>query len=182
MKKTRFFFAMIFWALLVHGASFGGQSGEAPQQTPSQSGEKSANSGSPDGSRGTQTGGENENEKAFPASRQGALKHRPFASHVNQGPTRQLHSGKTPTANNLRTKTPRSTLDSHQTSSTVPSEVPNKPPRHAGIPVPPPTAALNGQQFKNSRDPGARMATSGGSANSPRGTAVIDGSAMKRKP
>jgi hypothetical protein len=182
MKKTRFLFATIFWALLVHGASFGSQSGKAPQQTPSPSGGKSANNGSPDGSKDTQTRGENENEKGFPGSRQSTPKHRPFASHANQGPSRQLHSSKMPTANNLRTKTPRNAPDSHQTSSTAPSEVPNKPPRHAGIPVPPPTAALNAQQFKNSRDPGARMATSGGSANSPRGTAVINGSAMKRKP
>jgi hypothetical protein len=182
MKKARFLCGMIFWAVLVQGASFGSQSGKAPEQTPSQSAEKSANSSSPDRSKDTQTRGENENEQGFPASRQGTPKRRPSASQANPGPSRQLRSGKTPTANNLRTVTPRNTLDSHQTSSTVPSEVPNKPPKHAGIPVPPPTAALNGQQFKNSRDPGARMATSGGSANSPRGAAGINGSDIKRKP
>jgi len=182
MKKTRFLFGMIFWALLVHGASFGSQSGKAPEQTPSQSSEKSVNNSSPDGNKDTQARGENENDKGFPPSRQGTAKRHPSASHAKPAPVRQLRSGKTPPANNFRTESPRTTLDSHQTSSNVASEVPNKPPKHAGIPVPPPTAALNGQQFKNSRDPGARMASSGGSANSTRGTAVINGSDIKRKP
>ena len=182
MKKTRFLFGMIFWALLVHGPSFASQSAKEPEQTSSQSAEKSAADSSPERSKDPQARGENENEQGFPASRQGTRKRRPSASHANPVPSRQLRSGKTPTANNLRTETPRNSLDSHQVSSTMRSEVPNKPPRHAGIPVPPPAAALNGQQFRNSRNLGARMATSGGSANSTRGTAVINGSDIKRKP
>jgi len=182
MKKARFLFGMIFWALLVPGASFGSQSGKAPEQAPSQSGEKSANSASPGGSKDGQARGESENEQGFPISRQGTPRRRPSTSHANPGPSRQLRSAKTPTANNLRTETPGKTLDSHQTSSTMPSGVPNKPPKHAGILVPPPSAALNGQQFENSRYPGARMATSGGSVNSRRGTAVINGTEIKRKP
>jgi len=181
MKKARFLFGVIFWAVVVQGASFGSQSGKAPEQTPTQSGEKSANNSSPDGSKDAQAGGENENQKGFPASRPGSPKRRPSASQANPAPSRQLRSSKTPTAHN-RTKTPGDTLDAHQTSSTVPSEIPHRPLKHAGIPVPPSTAALNGQQFKNSRNPGARMATSGGSANSPRGAAVINGSDIKRKP
>jgi hypothetical protein len=190
MRKARILLPMIFWSVLVQGASFGSQSGQAQEQTSSQSGEKSAKDSSPDGSKDTQARGQkdqmgeylDENEKGFAAAKEGTPKRRPAASHAKPAPSRQPSSGKTPTANNLRTETPRNALDSHQTGSTMPSPVPNKPLKHPSMTVPPPTMALNGQQFKNSRDPGAHMATSGGSANSARGTAVINGSDIKRKP
>jgi hypothetical protein len=190
MSKTRILLPMIFWAVLVAGASFGSQSAQAQERTSSQSGEKSAKDSSPDGSKTTQARGQKdqmgeylvENGKGFAASKRGTPKRRPAASHAKLAPSRQLSSGKTRAANNLQTETPRNALDSHQTGSTMPSQVPNKPLKHSSMTVSPQTVALNGQQFKNSRDPGARMAISGGSANSTRGTAVINGSDIKRKP
>jgi hypothetical protein len=191
MKKARFLFVMIFWAVLAQGASFGSQSGQAREQTGSQSDEKSANNSSPDGSKDPKAHGQkdqtgeyslsDENQKSFAAVEAGTPKVRKAVNQAKPAP-RQLRSAKTPTANNLPKETPRNTLDSRQTSSTMPSQAPNKPLKHTAMPVPPPTVALNGQQFKNSRDPGARMATSGGSANSARGTAAINGSDIKRKP
>lgn len=191
MSKTLVLLPMMFWAVLVGGASFGSQSGQAQERTSSRSGEKLAKDSSPDGSKDTQARGQKdqmgeylvENEKRFAASKKSTPKRRPAASHAKLAPSRHLGSGKTPAAaNNLQTETPRNVLDSHQTGSTMSSQVPNKPLKHPSMTVPPPTMALNGQQFKNSRDPGARMATSGGSANSTRGTAVINGSDIKRKP
>jgi hypothetical protein len=189
MKKARFLFGMIFWAVLVHGVSFGSQSGKAPEPTPSRSDEKSAANSSPDGSKDTQARGQkdengkysDENLQSFAAVKKGTLKGRPTANHLKPTPSRQQRSGKTPATSNLRTET-RNALDSRQISSSTPSEVPNKPLQHPNLALPPPTTALNGQQFKNPRNPGARMTASGVSANATRGTAVINGSDIKRKP
>jgi hypothetical protein len=49
-------------------------------------------------------------------------------------------------------------------------------------PTPARAIAVNAQQTKSSRDPGAHMAVSGGPANSTHGTAAISGTNMKRKP
>lgn len=188
MSKARVLLAMISWAVLVHGASFGSQSGQAREQTAATSDENSANSSR--GRNGTQARGEkdqtgnysDESQQNFAAARKGTPKRRPAASHTKPAPSHQLRSGKTPAANNLRTVISQNDLDSHQTSLTMLSGIPNKPRKHSSMTVPPSTVALNGQQFKNSRDPGARMASSGGSANSTRGTAVINGRDIKRKP
>jgi hypothetical protein len=190
MKKTRVLLPMIFSIVLVHGASFASQSDQAQEETSSQSGEKSANHSSPEGSNDTQVRGQkdqigrysNENQKGVLAAKDGTLKRRLSASHAEPLPSRQLRSGKMPAPDNLGTETPRDTLDSHPISLTMPSRVPNKPVKHPSMLLPPPAAALNGQQFKNSRDPGAHLATSGGPANSRRGTAVVNGSDLKPKP
>jgi hypothetical protein len=186
MSKAKVLLPMIFWVVLVGGASFGSQSNPAREQTAATSDENSAHSSR--GSNGTQARGEkdqtgnysDESQQNFAAARKGTPKRRPAASHTKPAPSHPLRSGKTPAANNLRTVTSQN--DSHQTSLTMPSGIPNKPCKHPSMTVPPSTVALNGQQFKNSRDPGARMASSGGSANSTRGTAVINGSDIKRKP
>ena len=95
MSKARVLLPMIFWAVLVGGASFGSQSGQAQEQTSSQSGEKSANS-SRAGSNGTQARGEkdqtteylpsDENQKSFAAVKAGTRKHRPAVSHAKPAP------------------------------------------------------------------------------------------------
>lgn len=191
MSKARVLLPMIFWAVLVGGASFGNQSGQAQEPTPSQSAEKSANSGRA-GSNDTQARGEkhqtteysssDENQKNFASVKAGTRKPRPAVSHAKPPQNRQRRSGKTPAANNLQTEALRNVPGSHQTSPSLPSNVSSKTIRHSSLAAHPSTIALDGLQFKNSRDPGARMAVSGGAANSTRGTAVINGSDMKRKP
>ncbi len=191
MSKARVLLPMIFWAVLVGGASFGSQSGQAQEQTSSQSSEKSANS-SRAGSSGTQARGEkdqtteylpaDENQKSFSAVKAGTRKHRPAVSHAKPPQNRKLRSAKTPAAKNLQTEALQNVPGSHQTSPSLSPNGPGKTIRHSSLAVHPSTAALNGQQFKNSRDPGARMATRGGPANSTRGTAAINGTDVKRKP
>ena len=190
MKKIGVLLQMILLGVFMHGASFGSQSGQAQQQTPSQSGEESANNSSPDGSRNTQARSQkdqtdkslDESEKGFAALRKDRPKRRPAASHPKAAPSRQLRSAKTPPAKDLQTPALQNVPDSHQISPTLSSNVPGKTVGHSSRPVSPSTVALNGQQFKNSRDPGARMATSGGPATSTRGTAAINGTDVKRKP
>jgi len=196
MKKAWILLSMISWVVLVHGASFGAQSAQVREQTAATSDEKSDDkrsaSSSRAGSNATQARGESdqttesmpsdESQKSFGAVKAGTPKRRPSASHAKPAFSRQRRSAEALTANNPRTETPRNTLDSRQTGSTMSAEAPSKVLKHPGMPVPPPTVALSGQQFQNSRDRSARMAISGGSANSARGTAVINGSDIKRKP
>jgi hypothetical protein len=189
MSKARVLLPLIFWAVLVHGASFEIQSGQAQQQTTSQSAEKGANS-SRAGSNGTQARGEKDlmgeypdrNGKSFAIAKIGTRKHHPVVSRAKPPQNRQLRSAKTPAAKDLQTEALQNVPGSHQTNPSLSSKGPGKTIGHFSLAVHPSTVALNGQQFKNSRDPGAHMATSGGPANSTRGTAVINGNDMKRKP
>jgi hypothetical protein len=197
MRKARILLPVIFWAVSALGAGIAIPCVQAQGQIPSQSSEKSANSGSPVGnpnasnnneSRGQadQTSKSSDENKQGPAAvKKSAPKPRPIASHAkplqNRQQNRQLRPSNASTPNNFQTETPQIIRDSHQTSSTAAAEIPNKPVKHSSAPVPPPTVSLNGQQLKNSRDPGARMASSGGPSNSTRGTAVISGSNIKRK-
>jgi hypothetical protein len=182
MKKSLVLLAMILWAfiscaVLVYGASFRNQSDQVQQPTTSQSDKESANS-SLDIGKDTQARGPT----------RGTPEHRRYASHAKPAPIRQPRSGRIPAARDLQTEALQNVPDSHETRPTLFSGVPGssnvlgKTVRHSGMPLPPSTVALNGQQFKNSRDPGARMASTGGSANSARGTGAINGSDIKRKP
>jgi hypothetical protein len=190
MKKARFLLVMIFWALLLHGASFGSQSDREKEQTSSLSDERSATNSSPDSSKDSQARGQKDeagkytdaNQQSFAAAKKATPKRRPSTSQTKPASVRQQRLGTTLAGSNFQTETPGNAPDSRHTSSTISSEISNQPQKHAGMPVPGPTVAVNGQQFKNSRDPGARLATSGGLANSRRGTAVINGSDIKRKP
>ncbi len=190
MSKARVLLPMIFWVVLVGGATFASPSGQAREQTAATSGEKSANSSSPDGSKDTQARGQKDlmgeypdrNGKSFATAKIGTRKHRPAVSHAKPPQNRQLRSAKTPAAKDLQTEALQNVPGSHQISPSLSSKGPGKTIGHSSLAVHPSTVALNGQQFKNSRDPGAHMATSGGPANSTRGTAGIKGSDMKRKP
>ena len=191
MSKARILLPMIFWAVLVGGASFASQSNQTREQTAATSHEKSANS-SRAGSNDTQSRREkdqtteylpsDENQKSFGAIKAGTRKHLPAVSHAKPPQNRQLRSAKTPAAKDLQTEALQNVPGSHQTSPSLSSSGPGKTIRHSSRAVHPSTVALNGQQFKNARDPGARMATSGGPANSTRGTTAINGTDVKRKP
>jgi hypothetical protein len=190
MKKTRVLLQMILLAVVAEGTSLEAQSVQAPEQTAATSDEKSNSSRA--GSNNAQAGGEkdltneyspsHDGQKSFAGVRTGTQKRRPAVGNAKPPQNRQLSSAKMPAAKNLQREAPQNVPDSHAISSTVYSNVPGKTVRHSSPSVPPSTVALNGQQFKNSRDPGARTATSGGAANSTRGTAAINGSDIKRRP
>jgi hypothetical protein len=190
VRKVRVFWAMIFWAVLVHGASFDSQSGQAKEQTPATSGEKSASNSSPKDSKNTEAPGQqvqtgnfsDDSQRSFSAVKQGTAKRYQMASHAKPAPSHQQRSVKASAAKNIQMEVPRNVRDSHQAIPTLPGNVPGRTVSHSSRPVSRPTVALNAQQFKNSRDPGARMLSAGGPATSTRGTAAINGSDMKRKP
>ena len=188
MRYERFIFLTIIGAVLLQGKSLARRSNSAPQQSPSQSRETSDSSGGQKNgqirSEKNETGagdsdvGQNRPERGTRLVTQ----RRPSQSHAKPAPSYQLHSAKTPAAGSLRPETPENGMGVHLTGSTTSSGVPNKAVSHRTVSAPPATVAVNGQQFKNSRDPGARLASSGGPLTAARGTAAINGTNMKRKP
>ena len=181
VRQTRVLLTMIFWAALVRGVSSGSPSGHAQEPTSAQSSEKSASTEPASGRNDTPARGQKDQTKRPGVPTAKTRDNRAAVTHAQPAPRRQRHSAKT-TANNLRTETLQNVPDSHHASPTLSSNNPGKTVRHSSPPMSSSTAALNGQQFKNSRDPGARMASNGGLANSTRGTAVINGSEIKPKP
>jgi len=180
---------MTIGAVLLQGTSYGRQSNSASQQTPSQSRETTHSSeGQKDGQvRGetNQTGaGDSDVAENSPERRtRHVTQRRPKQSHARPAaPHHQVRSGRTPVASSLRPETLENGMGFHQMGSTTSNGIPNKTINHHGSPVPSPTGAINGQQFKSPRDPGARLASSEGPLTATRGTAVINGTNMKRKP
>lgn len=189
MKTTRFLFLTTVGAVLLQGISLASQSNSVPQQTHSQSREASDSSeGQKDGQvsrEKNQTGagdsdvGQNSRERRTSHVTQ----RRPNQSHARLAPlNHQVRSGKTAVASSLRPETLENGMGFHQMGSTTSNGIPNKTINHRGAPIPSPTGAIKLQQFKNTRDPGARLASSGGPLTATRGTAVINGTNMKRKP
>ena len=182
MRTAQFFFVMIIGAVLLLDTSFMGQSNQAPEPTLSQD-------RSPDRSKDRQTGGAkdqtgnylNDNQKTLPGRKAGVPEHRPVGVGAKPAPSHHPRSGKALAINDPRSETGRNVLDSNPTSSTRSSDLPDKTLKHPSVPVPAPTVAIDGQQFRSSRDPGARMTSSGGPANATR-SRVINGTGMKPKP
>jgi len=187
MKTERLLFLMVSCACLLQSASFARQSNPAEHQTLSQNGEKTAG----DHQKGAAVRGEKDRTRSGEAGdsqerstglRRTATKHPPSATHSKPAPSHQLRPGKTRTTNGPRTDAPGIIRGLQQTRPKASTTVPNKVVNHRSVPVPPPTVAVNGQQFRNSRDLGAHLAVSGGPLTATRGTATINGTNMKRKP
>jgi hypothetical protein len=190
MRTLRFLFAMIVAAALLRATSLAGQANSATQQTPSQGGEKILSDQPRDSNRDRQvsderlagTGDTDREQNTSERATRRAVQRRPSQSHAKPAPTHQLRSARTPVARNLRPKTLENGMGFYQLGSTTSSGVANKAVSHRSAPVPAATVAVSGQQFRNPRDPGARLAISGGPLAAARGTAAINGTNMKRKP
>jgi hypothetical protein len=191
MKIARFLFVLILWAVLVHGTSLASQSGQVSGQTASQSGEKSTsqtpldknNKDSQVSAEKDQTGGHlDHNQKTPTGETRSTAKIHSAVHQAKPAPGHQARSVKMPADESLQAGTPLNVVDSHQTSSNPSTGILSKTVTHSSTAVPARNVVLNGQQIKNSREPGARLASSGGPANATRGTAAINGSDLKRKP
>ena len=186
MKTAPFFFLMIVGAILLQ-ASSPAQSDSAPQPTASQNGKKSAGNQRKDAEvrdekNQTRSGKVDEDQGPSARLKRSATKRRPSAGHSKPFPSHQSRPAKTPLASHLRSATPENGIGFHFTGSDTSSGVPSKTVSHRSAPLTPPAVAVNGQQFKTPRDPGAHLASSGGPLTTTRGTAAISGTNMKRKP
>jgi hypothetical protein len=164
MKMVRFFFVMMIAAVLLPGTSLA-------RQAPSQSGDKSySNSGE---------AAQISKRSAYPTKT--TTKRRSGTNHAQPAVSHSRHLYKTPATNGLRIDSPGSITGPRESSLKTTVPIPKQAVSHR-ISAPSSAVSVNGQQFKNSRDPGAHLAVSGGPLTSSRGTAAINGTNMKRKP
>lgn len=185
MKTARLPLLMILATLLLPGTSRASQVASAPQQAPSQSSEKSANdqkNGAVRSEKDQAQSGESEVDKPLASVTRAKTKHAPTMSHSKPAQSHRPRPARTPTTNSPRTAAPGNIAALKQTGSRVVTPVPKRAVSQRGPSAPPSVVSVNGQQFKNSRDPGARLAISGGPLTAARGTAAISGTNMKHKP
>jgi hypothetical protein len=186
MKTVRFIFVMMIAAGVLPGAGFAAHASSAPQAI-SQSSDKSVeqqkdeirNDNDKDQAHPKDT---DENQKQSVDMTRTTTKHRSSAGHSTLVPSHQVRPAKMPTNGNTRTDAPKSINPPEQTGSKTTTTIPNQAVNRRSPSAPSSSVSVNGQQFKNSHDPGARLAVSGGSLMSPRGAAAINGTNMKRKP
>jgi len=184
MKTARFLFWIMIEAVLLTGTALARTSSSAPQPASAQN-EKSGSDQQKDADvhpdKDQSRSGEAIDEAIVGQKRPAAnvtrtANQRPSASRTKPPTSHQPHSTKT-LATNSRTNPPGSILAPQPTKAAAAKAV-----NQRSVPALPPTASLNGQQFKNSRDPGSRLAVSGGPLTAARGAAALNGSNMKRKP
>jgi len=183
MRTTRFLFVMMIGAVLLQGTSLAGQSSPPSRESPSLNSEKPPR----DQQKLAEVHGEKEQTRSAQADENPkphagvsrTARHRPPVSYSKPASSRQPNLANTSATNGLRTPASGRMTRLQQTSSKV---VPSKALYQHSFPAPPTAPSVNGQQFKNSRDPGARLAVSGGPLTAARGTAAINGTNMKRKP
>jgi hypothetical protein len=184
MKSVHFLLVMTIAATVLPGASLGQQADHPSQPAASQSGEKSTDQrkgeirNDEDQARAREAG---HNQEPMTDMTRTTTKRRPIVSHPKPVPTYRAHPATAPTTNSPRVGALR-TVPSEQMGSRVATDIPNKVIKRRSPFAPSSTVAVNGQQFKNSRDPGAHLAASGRRLMSPRGTASISGTNMKHKP
>jgi len=185
MKGMRFLFVLMMASVLPRGTSVAQPTDHPSHQAISQSGEKSADQetnevrSDKDQARSKQ-GDESQPEPAV--VRRTSVKHRPSAGHPKTVPGHQSRPAKTHTKNNARIEAPGRVALPEKMASKAATSSPNRAVSRRSPSAPSPAVSVNGQQFRNSRDPGAHLAVSGGPLATARGTAAINGTNMKRKP
>jgi cytoskeletal protein RodZ len=185
MKIVRFLLVMIIVVVWLPGTSLAHRADHPSQQAASQSGDKS-NSGYQGDVGVREENDPTRSEEADRDSKRSAdvttttTKHRSSLSHPQPAVSHPRRPFKTPATNYARIDTPRTVIGPQETSLKT-AAVPNQAISHRSLSAPSSAVSVNCQQFKNSRDPGAHLAFSGGPPAAARGTAAINGTNMKRK-
>ena len=188
MRTLRFLFVMMVASPLLAGTSRMSKSDFAPQETGSQTGEKSPG----DNSSNTQKQDENRGEEGQPSpARPEGRKHlagvthtvvkHPSVSHSKPVRNHQTDQATTAATSNPFLNMPASVRGLQHTGSGTVLAPPVKATTRGSSAPPRANVAVNGQQFKNSREPGAHLTASGGPLTSPRGIAAINGTNIKPK-
>jgi hypothetical protein len=185
MRITRFIFRLIVVAAVTQGSGFARES-EAVAQTAAQVPEKSAS----DSPREQKAVAVREDKKTSPVELDRELtgtvrpkKQNSKFQAQSKRKTGPVHrSQMVGASSNVPART--SAVDSNATGSGTIHAVVGQSTgnRKASTPSPSPSVAVNGQQFRNPHDPGARLASTGGPLTASRGTAAINGTNIKRKP
>ena len=184
MKTVCFFFVMMIAAVLLPRVSFAHEGNHAPQQAPARSSERSADQredevrSDADQAHSDQA---DDIEQHSAVVRRTTVRHGLSATHFKPVPNYRARLAKRPTTSGVRIEEPESTPALKRISSNTATNIP-KPVSRRSPSVPSSAVSINGQQFKNSRVPGAHLVASGGQAITARGTGAINGTDMKRKP
>ena len=187
MKMVRLFFVMMIAAVSLPVTSLARQADHPSQQTASQSGDKTYSDYRRDVEVRDENGETRSGETDQISKRSANLtktttKRRSSTSHPQPAVSHLRQHNQTAATNGPRRDTPATLTGPQQTSSETAVPVLNQAVSHRSLPVPSSAVSVNGQQFKNSRDPGAHLAVTGGPLTSSGGTAAINGTNMKRKP
>ena len=184
MKTVRLFLLMIA-ALLLPGTSLAALENTALEQGTLQSTKKSANDQRGEEIRNetdqVQSGKADQNQKRPARQTRSTARRRSGANSPEAAVRHRVRPDKA-AANNFGALTRGTATGLRQRSAKAATAVSGKAANHRSPPVPPPAVSVNGQHFRNSRDPGARMAVSGGPLTSTRSTGAINGTNMRRKP
>ena len=181
MKMLRFLLLVMIAAVALERVGFAGQSSPA-SQAPSQSIDKAAEPNEAhNGTDQARPGEVDQNRKRPSRQTRNTASHRSRVNRPKAAPRHRVRLDKTAT-NNLRAHATGRATGLQQTSSKAAAAVSGKAAGHRTPPVPSPTVSVNGQHFRNFRDPGARLAVSGGPLTATRGTGAINGTNMRRKP
>jgi hypothetical protein len=186
MKTVRLFFVMMIAIVLLPGTGLARQANDSTQQAPSQSGDRSNSVYQRDvqvrdENDQTRSGEIDQISKRLASSTKTTTKRRSNTIHSQPAVSHPRRLNKTPAPNGPRIDTPRTITGPQETGLKTAVPVQKQVVSHR-LPAPSSAVSVNGQQFKNSRDPGAHLAVSGGPLTSSRGTAAINGTNMKRKP
>jgi hypothetical protein len=187
MKTVRFFFVMMIATVLLPGTSLARQADHPSQpRVASQSGDKSGS----DYQRDPEA--RNENEQTRPREvNQNSRGSAYLTKTTTKRSSSKIHSqpvvshprrlNKMPATNGARIDISRP-VTGPQEASLKTVAIPSQAVSHRSLSTPTSAVSVNGQQFKNSREPGAHLAISGGPLTAARGTAAINGTNTKRRP
>jgi hypothetical protein len=188
MKTERFFFALMIATVLLPGTSLARQADHPSQQQAPSPSHGEANSDYQRYVKVQDENGQTRSGEADQISKRSATlaktttKRRSSLSHSQPAVSHPPRLNKMPATNGARTNIPATVTGPQETSLKIAAAVPNHAVSHRGLSAPSSAVSVNGQQFKNSRDPGAHLAVSGGPLAAARGTAAINGTNMKRRP
>ena len=187
MKTVRLFFVTMVAAVLLPGTSLARHADHPSQQAPSQSVGKSDSNHQRDIELRDENGQTRSgvagqfSQRSAPLTKT-TIKHRSSTSHPQPAVSHPRRFNRTPVINGPPIHTPRAVIGPQEASRKTAIPVPTQVVSQRSLSAPSSAVSVNGRQFKNSRDSGARLAVSGGPLTSSRGTAVINGTNMKRKP
>jgi hypothetical protein len=187
MKMVRLFFVMMVAVVLLPGTSLARQSDHSSQQTPSQSGDRS-NSVYQRDLEVRDENGQTRSGEADQVSKRSAnlakttTKRRSSTIHSQPAVSHPRRFNRTPVTNGPPIDTPRAVIGPQETSRKTAVPVASRAVSHRSLSGSSSAVSVNGQQFKNSRDPGGYLAITGGSLTAARGTVAINGTNMKRRP
>jgi len=165
---TGHFLVLMIIAALLQGASLARQTIPESQQATPQSYKEPASAA------------ESHPERSNLAHRVTVPQSRAGQKHSIQHLSHPVRSAKA--TGSVRGQATGKVINLRQTGATTSTDSPSKTVNRRSVPVSGSSVALNGNHFKNNRDPGARLAISGGPLTGTKGTAVINGTNMKHNP